>query len=34
MSKADVIRIHKHGGPEEMVFEQVDLPRPAPGRCN
>jgi NADPH2:quinone reductase len=32
MSKADVIRIHKHGGPEEMVFEQVDLPPPGPGQ--
>jgi NADPH2:quinone reductase len=32
MSKADVIRIHKHGGPEEMVFEQVDLPPPGAGQ--
>jgi NADPH2:quinone reductase len=32
MSKADVIRIHKHGGPEEMVFEQVDLPAPGAGQ--
>ena len=28
MSTADVIRIHKHGGPEEMKFEQVDLAPP------
>lgn len=32
MSTADVIRIHKHGGPEEMKFEQVDLPPPGPGQ--
>ncbi|MDP3493396.1 MAG: quinone oxidoreductase, partial [Hyphomonadaceae bacterium] len=32
MSKADVIRIHKHGGPEEMVFEQVDLAPPGAGQ--
>lgn len=32
MSKADVIRIHKHGGPEEMVFEQMDLPAPGAGQ--
>ncbi len=32
MSTADVIRIHKHGGPEEMRFEQVDLPAPGPGQ--
>ncbi len=31
MSTADVIRIHKHGGPEEMRFEQVDLSPPEPG---
>lgn len=31
MSTADVIRIHKHGGPEEMRFEQVDLAPPEPG---
>jgi len=31
MSTADVIRIHKHGGPEEMRFEQVDLAPPDPG---
>ena len=33
MSTADVIRIHKHGGPEEMKFEQVDLPSPGPGQA-
>ncbi len=33
MSTADVIRIHKHGGPEEMKFEQVDLPPPGPGQA-
>lgn len=33
MSTADVIRIHKHGGPEEMRFEQVDLPPPGPGQA-
>lgn len=32
MSTADVIRIHKHGGPEEMKFEQVDLPPPGLGQ--
>jgi NADPH2:quinone reductase len=32
MSTADVIRIHKHGGPEEMRFERVDLPPPGPGQ--
>jgi len=32
MSTADVIRIHKHGGPEEMRFEQVELPAPGPGQ--
>lgn len=31
MSTADVIRIHKAGGPEEMRFETVDLPPPPPG---
>jgi NADPH2:quinone reductase len=31
-STADVIRIHKHGGPEEMKFETVDLPPPAAGQ--
>ncbi|MDZ4762010.1 MAG: quinone oxidoreductase [Alphaproteobacteria bacterium] len=31
MSTADVIRIHKIGGPEEMRFETVDLPAPGPG---
>ena len=33
MSTADVVRIHKHGGPEEMKFEQVDLPPPGPGQA-
>ncbi len=33
MSTADVIRIHKHGGPEERKFEQVDLPPPGPGQA-
>lgn len=32
MATADVVRIHKHGGPKEMVFEQVDLPPPAAGQ--
>jgi NADPH2:quinone reductase len=31
-STADVIRIHKHGGPEEMRFEQIELPPPGPGQ--
>lgn len=31
-STADVIRIHSHGGPEEMRFETVDLPPPAAGQ--
>ncbi len=31
MSTTQVIRIHKAGGPEEMVFEQVDLAPPGPG---
>jgi NADPH2:quinone reductase len=29
---ADVIRIHRHGGPEEMVFETIDLAPPGPGQ--
>ena len=33
MATADVIRIHKHGGPEEMKFETVDLPPPGPGQA-
>jgi len=33
MATADVIRIHKHGGPEEMKFETVDLPLPGPGQA-
>ena len=33
MSKADVIRIHKHGGPEEMKFEQADFAPPGPGQA-
>lgn len=32
MSTADVVRIHKHGGPEEMKFEQVELDAPAAGQ--
>lgn len=32
MSTADVIHIHKTGGPEEMRFETVDLPEPGPGQ--
>jgi NADPH2:quinone reductase len=32
MPTADVIRIHKHGGPEELRFESVDLPPPGPGQ--
>src|SRR5688572_30511516 len=32
MPTADVIRIHSHGGPEEMRFESVDLPPPGPGQ--
>ncbi|HOY79420.1 MAG TPA: quinone oxidoreductase [Hyphomonadaceae bacterium] len=31
MSTADVIRIHSHGGPEEMKFEKVELAAPAAG---
>lgn len=31
-STADVIRIHKHGGPEEMRFEQIELSPPGPGQ--
>lgn len=31
MSTTQVVRIHKHGGPEEMVFETVDIPAPPPG---
>jgi NADPH2:quinone reductase len=29
---AEVIRIHKHGGPDEMRFESIDLPPPAAGQ--
>lgn len=32
MSTADVIRIHKHGGPEEMRFEQVEIGAPESGQ--
>ncbi len=32
MSTADVIRIHKHGGPEELKFEQMELDAPGPGQ--
>lgn len=32
MSTADVIRIHKHGGPEEMKFETVELGAPGAGQ--
>jgi NADPH:quinone reductase len=32
LSTADVVRIHRHGGPEEMRFETVDLPPPAAGQ--
>ncbi len=32
MSTADVVRIHKHGGPEEMKFAQVALDAPAAGQ--
>ena len=32
MATADVIRIHRHGGPEEMKFESMDLPPPGPGQ--
>ena len=31
-STADVIRIHKHGGPEELRFEKVELEAPGPGQ--
>lgn len=33
MSTANVIRIHKNGGPEEMKFEAVDLPPPKLGEA-
>jgi NADPH:quinone reductase len=32
MSTTEVVRINKHGGPEEMKFETVDLPPPGPGQ--
>jgi len=32
MPTANVIRIHKTGGPEEMRYESVDLPEPGPGQ--
>jgi len=32
MATADVIRIHRHGGPEEMKLESMDLPPPGPGQ--
>lgn len=31
-STADVIRIHSHGGPEELKFEKVNLEAPGPGQ--
>lgn len=33
MSTTDVIRIHRTGGPEEMVFETLDLPPPGAGQA-
>lgn len=33
MSTAQVIRIHKTGGPEEMRFETTELPPPGPGQA-
>src|SRR5687768_11185664 len=27
------IRVHAHGGPEVLKFEEVDMPRPAPGEA-
>jgi NADPH2:quinone reductase len=33
MSTTDVIRIHRTGGPEEMVFETLDLSPPAAGQA-
>lgn len=32
MSTADVIRIHKNGGVEEMKFETIEVPPPGPGQ--
>jgi NADPH:quinone reductase len=32
MPTADVVRIHKHGGPEEMRFETLDMAEPGPGQ--
>ena len=32
MSTADVVRIHKHGGPEEMKFETMELGAPGAGQ--
>jgi NADPH:quinone reductase len=32
MATADVIRIHRHGGPEELKFESIDLPPPEAGQ--
>ena len=31
-STADVIRIHSHGGPEQMKFETIDLSPPDAGQ--
>lgn len=33
MPTADVIRIHRIGGPEEMQFETIDVPDPGPGQA-
>jgi NADPH2:quinone reductase len=33
MSATDVVRIHRTGGPEEMVFETLELAPPGPGQA-
>src|SRR6201986_1110843 len=33
MSRANVVRIHKSGGPEELRYEQVEVGEPSPGEA-
>lgn len=33
MTRVHAIRIHRHGGPEELRYEPVELARPAPGEA-
>ena len=26
------VRVHKHGGPEVLIFEEIEVPAPGPGQ--